>query len=240
MQVQVAAEHVPAARARLIALARAQLLEAKRALALDSVLREVELVAAQLRAGLAEHRIPHELGLDVADHLELLFHRCLAGQHIAHRVFRAREILERVHEVHVAAAFCVDGHALFRGLLDGSAHCGIFLQLRSEHLGKAAAEEEAVDIRELCVVQRAERHEHRTFMLEHGEAGRVVEGERLIARDADAARALRHLPEVKRLGLELRREAGEVQDSLDVERLGDGRAHRLNGLPFLCILGDGH
>ena len=119
VQVQVAAEHVPAARARLIALARAQLLEAKRALALDSVLLEVELVAAQLRAGLAEHRIPHELGLDVADDLELLFHRCLAGQHIAHRVFRAREILERVHEVHVAAAFCVDGHALFRGLLDG-------------------------------------------------------------------------------------------------------------------------
>lgn len=51
---------------------------------------------------------------------------------------------------------------------------------------------------------------------------------------------LRHLPEVKRLGLKFRSKASEVQDGLDVERLGDGRAHRLNGLALPLVLGGRH
>ena len=57
VQVQIASEHVLTTSSRLIALTRAQFLEAEGALSFCLILREVELVAAQLRAGLAEHRV---------------------------------------------------------------------------------------------------------------------------------------------------------------------------------------
>ena len=88
-------------------------------------------------------------------------------------------------------------------------------------------------------MERAERHELGAAVREDGEARRVVEGECLVARDADAA-----VPRLRlalwHIDFELWRQAGQVQDGLDVKRLGDGCAHRLDGLTLALVLGDGH
>ena len=68
---------------------------------------------------------------------------------------------ERAREVHEPAAFGVDRQARVDGAPDRAAQRGVRLELPREVLGKAAADDQRVDVRQAAVGERVEADEPR-------------------------------------------------------------------------------
>ena len=175
----------------------------------------------------AAHRplVHHDVARNRADHLR-----------------RAPAPADRTGQVHQAAAFGVGRQAgLDRGAQFG-AQRGVRLQIAHRHFREAAADEQAVDGRQVRVAQRVERHQPRAGGLERGQVVGVVEAERRVARDADAhARCRRgRAARTQRADRHRRGRRGDVQHAVKVDLRGHRSGDAAHARFGVGELGVGH
>ena len=97
----------------------------------------MELVTVQFPASRSENRVTTKLRLNVADHLQFAVHLHDSRNDSRHRMFFSLEVHEFFHQVHIAAAFGINGHTCCRRLSERTAHRRIRRQFLGKHLRKA-------------------------------------------------------------------------------------------------------
>ena len=149
--------------------------------------RIVELVRAHLGAA-ARFRRPRKrrrlVEHDVAAPDRPLVHHDVPVDRADHPVAVSLP-RQRAREVHEPAALGIHGQARVDRGADPLAQRAVGLELAREELGKAAADDQRIDVRQLRVRERVERDERRAGGAQRVEVVRVVEPERAILRDAD-------------------------------------------------------
>ena len=117
MQVQITAERIPPTMSRRILRAAAQFRKAEGAIRLFRLRLldgKVKLMPVQDKPCRTEYRILRLLRLHVADHLQAFGHAHPCREHPRHLMLCSRKVHHGAHEVHIAAAFGVDGHPRLR------------------------------------------------------------------------------------------------------------------------------
>ena len=163
-----------------------------------------------------EHGIHCLLRFHIADHLQLLRHARARGEDADHLMLCPIKVNQRIHQIHIATAFGIDGHPRLCCTADRGMHRRILRQLSRKHLGKAAADDDPINIGQGFIVQRAERDDLRAVRLEFCKARRIVEGKRLVARHADADGRYSIRPHGRGNG-ERRGTAGKFQNCVQIQ-----------------------
>ena len=147
----------------------------------------MELVSARDFSRRSPQRIGRPGDLRIAQHLELLEHGRLDGQHAGQRITHAVQGGKPSAKVHQPAALGIDEAARGGELADGGEHSRVGAQAGGMDLGITAAEVQAVQVRgQARVGQRRERHPLDAGPRQRFQVVGIVEVEGLVAGDSQA------------------------------------------------------